>query len=379
MAGDRDAPLPDRICAKGRHQRRYRARRVSGSGNAQAQTGSARNANEIVSTTASRSSSSARRMPKSTRHLLRARDANRQLGCIASPMPENRTSSRSAESGGPETTVITKLTEAGRKVGRTGDAPGPGSARARVVKGSQPDGQRGDEPAWIPSVVLITGISAAGKSTVAQALAERFARGVHVRGDMFRRLIVAGREDMSSESTEEAVNQLLLRYELMAATADTYAARGFTVVAQDVILGPVLDRVVAMFSTRPLGVVVLAPSAEAVRARERGRAKVGYHAFTPDELDASLRSETPPIGLWLDTSAQTPAETVDEILATDRPGGSGEMTQRFREALAAPERGQTPAVAGGVVDDIARRVRIHQLRRCRSRDRGRRGDRARAR
>ena len=105
----------------------------------------------------------------------------------------------------------------------------------------------------IPGVFLITGISAAGKSTVAQALAERFARGVHVRGDMFRRLIVAGREEMSPEPSDEAVRQLLLRYELMAATADAYAAQGFTVVAQDVILGPVLDTVVAMIATRPLG------------------------------------------------------------------------------------------------------------------------------
>jgi adenylylsulfate kinase-like enzyme len=33
------------------------------------------------------------------------------------------------------------------------------------------------------AVVLITGIQAAGKSTVAQALAERLPRSVHVRGD----------------------------------------------------------------------------------------------------------------------------------------------------------------------------------------------------
>jgi hypothetical protein len=33
-----------------------------------------------------------------------------------------------------------------------------------------------------------------------------------------------------------------------------------------------------------------------------------------DQLDDVLRRETPRIGLWLDTSGQTPAETVADIL-----------------------------------------------------------------
>jgi adenylylsulfate kinase-like enzyme len=43
------------------------------------------------------------------------------------------------------------------------------------------------------TVFLVTGIQAAGKSTVAQALAEKFERSVHVRGDLFRRMMVNGR------------------------------------------------------------------------------------------------------------------------------------------------------------------------------------------
>jgi adenylylsulfate kinase-like enzyme len=34
------------------------------------------------------------------------------------------------------------------------------------------------------AIVMITGVQAAGKSTVAQALAERLPRSVHVRGDV---------------------------------------------------------------------------------------------------------------------------------------------------------------------------------------------------
>src|SRR4051794_19528143 len=54
-------------------------------------------------------------------------------------------------------------------------------------------------------VVLITGISAAGKSTVAELLAQRFERGVHVKGDVFRRMVVSGREPMTADPSDEAV------------------------------------------------------------------------------------------------------------------------------------------------------------------------------
>ncbi|TCR15721.1 AAA family ATPase [Streptomyces sp. BK205] len=181
-------------------------------------------------------------------------------------------------------------------------------------------------------VVLVTGVMAAGKSTVAQALAERLPRAVHVRGDVFRRMIVSGREEFVPGASGEAFAQLRLRYRLSAATADAYAEAGFTAVVQDVVLGEELPAYVRLVRTRPLYVVVLAPDAGTVAAREAGRAKTGYGgagyggtgngsagyggaAWTVPALDKALRASTPPIGLWLDTSGQTPAETVDAILA----------------------------------------------------------------
>jgi chloramphenicol 3-O-phosphotransferase len=165
-----------------------------------------------------------------------------------------------------------------------------------------------------PKVFLITGIPAAGKSTVAQGLAERLPLAAHVRGDSFRRAIVSGRRDMSAPPSDEALAQLRLRYRLMAQTADTYADEGITAIAQDVIVGPILSDVVAMFRARPLAVIVLAPSVEVIEPREGGRAKSGYQGFTPHELDHALRTDTPRLGLWVDSSAQTAAQTVDEIL-----------------------------------------------------------------
>ncbi|MGW2774611.1 AAA family ATPase [Streptomyces olivaceoviridis] len=164
-------------------------------------------------------------------------------------------------------------------------------------------------------VVLVTGVMAAGKSTVAQRLAEALPRAVHVRGDAFRRMIVSGRAEYGPGDGGEAVAQLRLRYRLSAATADGYAAAGFTAVVQDVVLGEHLRAYVGLVRTRPLHVVVLAPGAAEVAAREAGRAKTGYGGgWTVAALDEELRLRTPRIGLWLDTSGWTPKETVEAIL-----------------------------------------------------------------
>ena len=77
-----------------------------------------------------------------------------------------------------------------------------------------------DAMAEHPVVYLITGPMAAGKSTVARLLASRFERGVHVEGDVFRRSIVNGREEMTPDLVPEAVEQLRLRYRLGAAVAE---------------------------------------------------------------------------------------------------------------------------------------------------------------
>lgn len=161
---------------------------------------------------------------------------------------------------------------------------------------------------------LLTGISAAGKTTVAQLLAERFERGVHVKGDVFRRMVVSGRDEMTMVPSEEAIAQLQLRYRLGATTADAYATAGFVVVVQDIVMGHDLAAYVDRIRTRPLHVVVLAPDVTVVARREAARSKTAYRGIdTPEAMDEAMR-ETPQIGLWLDTSLQTPNETVDEIL-----------------------------------------------------------------
>src|SRR4051794_40954777 len=117
---------------------------------------------------------------------------------------------------------------------------------------------------------------AAGKSTVARLLAARFERGVHLEGDLFRRSIVSGREEMTPDPSLEALEQLRLRYRLAAAAADTYLEAGFAVALEDVVAGRLLGDYRTAVRGRPCHVIVLLPSVAALAAREAGRRHKGY-------------------------------------------------------------------------------------------------------
>lgn len=162
-------------------------------------------------------------------------------------------------------------------------------------------------------ILMITGAMAAGKSSVAQRIAERLDQSVHIRGDTFRRMVVKGRVDMTANPTPEALRQLQLRYEAAAETAKLYSKAGMNVIYQDVVIGPVLEDVVALYDSFELHVIVLCPSAESITARESARRKTGYGEITVAQLQGVLGS-TPRLGLWIDTSDQTVEETASVIL-----------------------------------------------------------------
>lgn len=172
----------------------------------------------------------------------------------------------------------------------------------------------GERPT-LPSVVIVTGAMAAGKSSVAQALAQRLPKSVHLRGDVFRRMIVAGRVDPSPGHEAAWRDQLDLRYAIAADVADRYADAGFTVIYQDILNDALAATAQRLARWRP-GVVVLCPNAATLSQREAGRSKTGYKSgWTPEAFDALMRRETPDIGLWLDTSTMSLDETVERILA----------------------------------------------------------------
>jgi hypothetical protein len=123
---------------------------------------------------------------------------------------------------------------------------------------------------------------------------------------------------MSAAPSETALEQLRLRYRLTAATALAYAGAGFTVVAEDVVAGPLLDEYVGLFGDEAIQVVVLVPRPDKVAERAAGRQQGGYEAWLLGDFYEGFISTTPKIGLWLDSTDLTPAETVDEILRGSR-------------------------------------------------------------
>ena len=164
-------------------------------------------------------------------------------------------------------------------------------------------------------IVVVTGPQAAGKSTVADLLARRSPRGVHVRGDVFRRFVVSGQATFGGTLDAEARRQWLLRHQLAASAANDYARAGFDVVVQDLYFADALLPFLARLRSGPVHLVVLLPDAETLERREAARAKTGYGAdLTPSRHHADFVRTTPRLGLWLDTSHEDPEATVQTIV-----------------------------------------------------------------
>jgi chloramphenicol 3-O-phosphotransferase len=169
------------------------------------------------------------------------------------------------------------------------------------------------------AIFVISGTQGAGKTTVSRLLAERFERGAHIPADTLQKMIVSGRAWPSASLTNanspdvqgEAGDQLRLRLHNACVIAKSFRGAGFTAVIDDIIFDGRLEQLRRELSGAPFYFVMLAPDIETVRDRERQR---GTELWREWEWLTEAILVSPRVGLWLDTSAQTPAQTVDEIM-----------------------------------------------------------------
>ena len=163
-------------------------------------------------------------------------------------------------------------------------------------------------------VVVVSGVPGAGKTTVAGLLSERFRAGVHLEADRLQMMVVAGGRWAGDGPMAEWNRQLQVRTRVAAAAADVWCRAGFVPVIDDIYVSRArTDLLITRLEARPVRLVVLAPEPSTALARDAQRPDktVGEKWL---QLDAVQREELSGFGLWIDSTALTAEQTVDQIL-----------------------------------------------------------------
>jgi len=170
------------------------------------------------------------------------------------------------------------------------------------------------------AIYLLNGTQGAGKSTIARLLAARFARGVALDADDLMRHVVSGLAPITPPLSAEAETQLRLRARVACKLADTYFEAGYIVAIAEILVGR-LEHFRSGIKGRPLYLINLAPSLDVVKRRNETRENKNVFEPWSPILDRAMRETMSGLGIWLDTSEQSPNDTVDEILRRTQNGG----------------------------------------------------------
>ncbi len=163
-------------------------------------------------------------------------------------------------------------------------------------------------------IVVIAGLPGAGKTTAARALAEQLDNAAHVEADEMQRLIVSGSVwPEAGEVSATAEVQLRLRLRHACLLARSFAEHGFDAVIDDIIIGNRVDHLLQELRGIEFHLVTLVVDPEVLidRWRTMGSPFIDEWQWMHAEIQVNTRR----LGLWLDTTDESPDEVVTHIVA----------------------------------------------------------------
>src|SRR6266540_7315000 len=99
------------------------------------------------------------------------------------------------------------------------------------------------------NIVLITGATGSGKSTISHRVAENFPRSIHIQVDNLRDMMVKGMVPPKIEWSEEEEQQVLQQFQWARSTA-TYMAKLYASQGVDVVIDDVIPRLLQHLDNR---------------------------------------------------------------------------------------------------------------------------------